>query len=164
MCISIIKRCLFPFVVLGAALASTAALAHDAVVLSEGFQVCIRGVAGLTFESKEGIDAVEGRIRAKKETIEFMVSRNPAIPPAMKLKPDKVSLIARQLSGDMAFIAESIGPHDVGTERLYAFSMRNETTPVGPIQDQIFVQLWSDGHRQNNRLVKTVGDALYRCH
>lgn len=35
---------------------------------------------------------------------------------------------------------------------------------MGPIQDQIFVQLWSDGRPRNIGLVKRVGDALTRCH
>ena len=166
---TIIKRCLL---VLGMTLASTSAMAHDAIVLSKGFQVCIRGIAGLTFEPKQGIDAVEGQIAGNGGIIEFMVSRHPNLPAAMNIKPDKTSVISRQLTSDLQLIAVSTGPLQMGVagrpivhgmERLYALNKGTVATPVGPIQDQVFVQLWSDGHRQNDRLVKTVGDGLCHC-
>jgi hypothetical protein len=155
------KRRLLVFVMI---LTSTSAFAHDAYVVSKGFEVCINGVGGLTLEPKKGIDAVEGKIKTSKAFLSFMVSRNPTLPAPMHLKSDDSSLIARRLMRDMTFIAESAGPHDTGIERLYAFSKRNVTTPMGSIQDQIFVQLWSDGQRRNDVFVKGVGDALIRCH
>lgn len=54
-------------------------------------------------------------------------------------------------------------PIGYGTERLYAFNKGALSTPIGSIQDQIFVQLWSDSHHRNVELLKKVGNSLYRC-
>ena len=170
---SVIKRFLSPFVALGIGLTSNAALARDAIVLSKVLQVCVRGVPGVKVAPKQGIDAVEGKVASKGGFIDFMISSNPNLPAGMNIKPDKSSVISRQLTSDLQLIAKSTGtlqmgmeghPIGHGTERLYAFDKGDLSTPVGPIQDQVFVQLWSDGNRRNDRLVKTVGDGLYRCH
>jgi len=127
---------------------------------------------GVVVSPHIGIDAVEGRISGHDGIIDFMISRHPNLPDAMNLRPDKTSVISRQLSDDLRFIAESDGslgmgargPLPVGAERLYAFNRGTIDTPAGPIQDQIFVQLWSNHHERNVHLLKKVGDTLYRCH
>lgn len=152
--------------------ATGSASAQGTVVLSKVFQVCVKGFSGLTADSKQGIDAVEGRFAGNGGAVDFMISSNPNLPAAMNLRPDKTSVISRQLPSDLQFVAESVGPLQMGatgspigygTERLYAFSKGILSTPVGDIQDQIFVQLWSDGHPRNVELLKKVGGSIHRC-
>lgn len=170
---STIKRISWALIGSLVALTGSTAFAQDTVVLSKVLQVCIRGVVGLTADPKQGIDAVEGQIAGRGGVIAFMISSNPNLPSAMKIKRGKNGYILPPLSDDISFIAESAGPLGLGstgrpigygTERLYAFNKGALATPIGPIQDRIFVQLWSDGHHKNDSLVKTVGDALFRCH
>jgi hypothetical protein len=153
-------------------LTASGAFAGEKIVLSKVFQVCARSISGLTVDSKQGIDAVEGQAMGNGAIIEFMISTNPNLPAGMNIKQDKNGYILPKLSADVAFIAESTGPLGLGatghptgygTERLYAFSNGVLDTPIGPIQRRIFVQLWSDKRRRNVELLKKVGDSLYRC-
>ena len=146
--------------------------AADDLILSGDFQICIARSHGLVVTPRRGIDAIDGKISGMGGKIDFMISGNPNLPSAMGLKPDKFSNISRHLSTNLRFIAESIGPlhmgingHPIGygVERLYAFNMEIIDTPTGPLQDQIFVQLWSDNDRRNVQLLRRVGESLYRC-
>jgi hypothetical protein len=153
--------------------ASIPVIADESLVLDQGFQVCMRNVPGLTINSRFGIDAINGEMILYNARISFMVSRHPNLPAAMNLKPNKESVIGRDLSERMALVAESSGPLQMGArgqpigsgaERLYAFNRATLMSPDGPPQqDQVFVQLWSDEHQQDVSLLKKVGGALYRC-
>jgi hypothetical protein len=168
----ITKSVIRPLIGVVLVLIASGAFAQDKLVLSKVFQVCARHTSGLTIDSRQGIDAVEGRIASNGASIEFMISANPNLPAAMNIKQDKNGYVLPTLSADVAFIAESTGalglgatgrPAGYGTERLYAFSKGTLDTPVGPIQHRIFVQLWSDKNRRNVELLKRVGGSLYRC-
>lgn len=153
-------------------LAASGACAHDTIVLSEVFQVCARNTSGLTVDSKQGIDAVEGRIAGGGEVVDFMISTNPNLPAGMHIEKSKGGWVLPPLSDEIVFIAESTGALGIGatgqsigygTEHLYAFVKEIKETPLGPRPRRIFVQIWSGNRRQNIDLLRKAGGALYRC-
>lgn len=141
--------------------------------ISEYFPVCMKPLPGVTIGSHVGIDAAEGKIAGQGGVVDFMISHNPGLPAAMKAKFGGKGPESQRLKEGLELIAESEGPLQIdsygkpigyGTERLYGLSKGDLDTPRGPIQEKIYIQLWVDRHEQNVRLLRMVGNALYRCH
>jgi len=131
--------------------------------LSQGFQICAKKIPGVAYTHLQGIDAVEGEAKNKYSLVKFMISRHPDLPSGMNLKPNSKSVISRELTDDLTFISESSSRNGLGLERLYGYSLRVEQLPNGSLQDQIFVELWTDGGRHNIDLLKKIGNAIFRC-
>ena len=147
-----------------ALLAATSATARDIAVVSSVFQVCAVGIPGLSVKAVRGIDAVEGRITANGGAVDFMIGYNPNLPASMPVTRTKDGLQLPKLSDAIAFVAESNGlPSGYGMERLYAYRAGVIETRAEPVDEVVFIQLWSDVRRRNMDLLRRVGQSLKRC-
>ena len=153
-------------------LAATSATARDIAVVSRIFQVCAVGIPGLSVKAVRGIDAVEGRITANGSAVGFMIGYNPNLPANMPVTRTKDGLQLPKLSDAITFVAESNGPLGVGAnglpsgygmERLYAYRAGVIETRAEPVDEVVFIQLWSDVRRRNMDLLRRVGQSLKRC-
>jgi hypothetical protein len=144
-------------------LISSAACAENNEYLSHILQICAKSIPGVAYTRSQGIDAVEGEAKNKYGIVKFMVSRHPNLPDEMGLKPNKESVISLELKDDLTFIRESTSRNGLGVERLYGYSLGLVQGPSESFQDQIFVELWTDGGRHSTVLLKKIGDAIFRC-
>jgi hypothetical protein len=146
---------------------ASAASAAEPARITKYFPVCVRPIPGVTHIVRVGIDAAEGQFLGQGGAVDYMIGYNPSLPASMGR-----GVREGRLTESLQLLAESDGPLQkdaygkpigYGVERLYGLSNGDVDTPKGPIQEKIFVQLWADGHGQNVRLLKKVGDALSRC-
>lgn len=149
------------------AMMSWIASAAEPAPISKYFPVCMKPIPGVTYTVHVGIDAAEGQFVGQGGVANYMIGHNPSLPASMGH-----DVREGRLTDNLQLLAESDGPLQMGaygkpighgTDRLYGLSNGVRDTPIGPIQEKIFVQLWADHRGQNMRLLKKVGDALYRC-
>lgn len=170
---STLKQLVLIMLSLAIALTAWASPARSPLILSRIFQVCVHQLPGVTATTRIGIDAIDGKIIGQGGHIQFYIGGYPRLPEAMHIKQQKGGYILPPLTADPLFIAASFGPFPLGAlrqstgygpARLYAFKKGMVDTPAGPLEDRVYVQLWSYGaNGRNEHLLKTVGDALYRC-